>query len=84
MSNVGNLQRRGRHRRHHHRFAAGQRARHGGPPRRSSRAFGSSIADDPSVRALVLTCAGRTFVSGAHITEFGTEKALARARTSAT
>ena len=26
---------------------------------------------DPSVRAVVLTCAGRTFISGADVTEFG-------------
>lgn len=29
------------------------------------------LRDDPSVSAIVLTCAGRTFVAGADITEFG-------------
>jgi 3-hydroxyacyl-CoA dehydrogenase len=36
------------------------------------------LRDDRAVAAVVLTCAGRTFVSGADITEFGTPKALAR------
>ena len=30
-----------------------------------------SAADDPQVKAIVLTCAGRTFIAGADITEFG-------------
>ena len=34
------------------------------------KAFGT-LRDDPSVAAIVLTCAGRTFVAGADITEFG-------------
>ena len=33
--------------------------------------------DDASVEGVVLACAGRTFVSGADISEFGSEKALA-------
>ncbi|MEO3386219.1 3-hydroxyacyl-CoA dehydrogenase NAD-binding domain-containing protein [Mesorhizobium sp. CAU 1741] len=33
--------------------------------------------DDASVEGIVLACAGRTFVSGADITEFGSPKALA-------
>lgn len=33
--------------------------------------------DDASVKGVVLACAGRTFVSGADISEFGSEKALA-------
>jgi 3-hydroxyacyl-CoA dehydrogenase len=33
--------------------------------------------DDASVEAVVIACAGRTFVSGADISEFGSEKALA-------
>ena len=33
--------------------------------------------DDGGVKAIVIACAGRTFVSGADITEFGTPKALA-------
>ncbi|MEP4860872.1 MAG: enoyl-CoA hydratase/isomerase family protein, partial [Alphaproteobacteria bacterium] len=36
------------------------------------------LRDDDGVRGLVLACAGRTFVSGADITEFGTPKALER------
>ncbi|WP_157016988.1 3-hydroxyacyl-CoA dehydrogenase NAD-binding domain-containing protein [Mesorhizobium xinjiangense] len=36
------------------------------------------LRDDPSVAGLVLACAGRSFVSGADITEFGTPKALER------
>ena len=31
----------------------------------------TSAAADPQVQAIVLTCAGRTFVAGADITEFG-------------
>jgi 3-hydroxyacyl-CoA dehydrogenase len=30
-----------------------------------------AAADDPQVKAIVLTCAGRTFIAGADITEFG-------------
>ena len=30
-----------------------------------------SLRDDPSVAAIVIACAGRTFVAGADITEFG-------------
>src|SRR6187402_2844175 len=30
-----------------------------------------TLRDDPSVSAIVLACAGRTFVAGADITEFG-------------
>ncbi|MEQ8296846.1 MAG: 3-hydroxyacyl-CoA dehydrogenase NAD-binding domain-containing protein [Nitratireductor sp.] len=37
-----------------------------------------ALRDDDGVRGLVLACAGRTFVSGADITEFGTPKALER------
>ncbi|MVA99524.1 3-hydroxyacyl-CoA dehydrogenase [Nitratireductor sp. CAU 1489] len=37
-----------------------------------------ALRDDEAVRGLVLACAGRTFVSGADITEFGTPKALER------
>ena len=37
----------------------------------------SEARDDASVDGIVLVCAGRTFVSGADITEFGTDKALA-------
>ncbi|MHB2266135.1 3-hydroxyacyl-CoA dehydrogenase NAD-binding domain-containing protein [Aliihoeflea sp. PC F10.4] len=33
--------------------------------------------DDDAIKAVVIACAGRTFVSGADISEFGTEKALA-------
>src|SRR5690606_4002800 len=33
--------------------------------------------DDASVEGIVIACAGRTFISGADITEFGTPKALA-------
>ncbi len=33
--------------------------------------------DDDGVKAIVITCAGRTFISGADITEFGSPKALA-------
>ena len=32
--------------------------------------------DDAAVAGIVIACAGRTFVSGADITEFGTSKAL--------
>ncbi|MEX0404650.1 3-hydroxyacyl-CoA dehydrogenase NAD-binding domain-containing protein [Aquibium sp. LZ166] len=35
------------------------------------------LRDDASVRGVVLACAGRTFVAGADITEFGTPKATA-------
>ena len=35
------------------------------------------VRDDASVEGIVLACAGRTFVSGADITEFGSDKALA-------
>ena len=35
------------------------------------------LRDDHAVKAVVVTCAGRTFVSGADITEFSTPKALA-------
>ncbi len=38
----------------------------------------TQLRDDASVAGLVLTCAGRSFVSGADITEFGTPKALER------
>ena len=34
------------------------------------------LRDDPTAAAIVIACAGRTFVSGADITEFGTPKAL--------
>lgn len=34
------------------------------------------LSDDAGVAAIVLACAGRTFVSGADITEFGTPKQL--------
>ena len=34
--------------------------------------------DDDAVKGIVVACAGRTFISGADITEFGTDKALAR------
>ncbi|MBE0693134.1 MAG: enoyl-CoA hydratase/isomerase family protein [Aquamicrobium sp.] len=34
--------------------------------------------DDAAVKGIVIACAGRTFVSGADITEFGTERALAK------
>ncbi len=37
----------------------------------------TQLAGDNSVAAIVLACAGRTFVAGADITEFGTDKALA-------
>jgi 3-hydroxyacyl-CoA dehydrogenase len=37
----------------------------------------AQLNGDNSVAAIVLACAGRTFVAGADITEFGTEKALA-------
>jgi len=30
-----------------------------------------AAADDPQIKAIVLTCAGRTFIAGADITEFG-------------
>ena len=33
---------------------------------------------DAAVKGIVIACAGRTFVSGADITEFGTERALAK------
>ena len=36
-----------------------------------------ALREDPGVDAIVISCAGRTFVSGADITEFGTAKALA-------
>lgn len=36
-----------------------------------------ALREDPGVDAIVISCAGRTFVSGADITEFGTPKALA-------
>jgi len=36
-----------------------------------------TLRDDAGVEAIVIACAGRTFVSGADITEFGTPKALA-------
>jgi 3-hydroxyacyl-CoA dehydrogenase len=36
----------------------------------------TELRDDASVAAIVIACAGRTFVSGADITEFGTPKAL--------
>ena len=38
-------------------------------------ALKTALADD-AVKAIVIACAGRTFVAGADITEFGTEKAL--------
>ncbi len=34
-----------------------------------------ALRDDPSAEAIVIACAGRTFVSGADISEFGTERA---------
>jgi 3-hydroxyacyl-CoA dehydrogenase len=37
-----------------------------------------TLGTDNGVKAIVITCAGRTFVSGADITEFGTPKALER------
>lgn len=36
----------------------------------------TELRDDASVAAIVIACAGRTFISGADITEFGTPKAL--------
>ena len=36
-----------------------------------------ALREDAGVNAIVIACAGRTFVSGADITEFGTPKALA-------
>jgi hypothetical protein len=33
--------------------------------------------DDDAVEGIVIACAGRTFVSGADISEFGTDKAMA-------
>ncbi|HRP80029.1 MAG TPA: enoyl-CoA hydratase/isomerase family protein, partial [Aquamicrobium sp.] len=33
--------------------------------------------DDDAVKGIVIACAGRTFVSGADISEFGTDKAMA-------
>src|SRR5690606_10931135 len=35
----------------------------------------AALRDDASVAAIVVACAGRTFVSGADITEFGTARA---------
>ncbi|TKT80963.1 3-hydroxyacyl-CoA dehydrogenase NAD-binding domain-containing protein [Aquamicrobium sp. LC103] len=37
-----------------------------------------ALRDDETASAIVITCAGRTFVSGADITEFGTPKQLQR------
>ena len=31
----------------------------------------AALRDDPATRAIVIACAGRTFVAGADITEFG-------------
>ena len=36
----------------------------------------TELRDDASVAAVVIACGGRTFISGADITEFGTPKAL--------
>src|SRR5690606_31320011 len=38
----------------------------------------AELDGDASIQAIVLACAGRTFVSGADISEFGTEVALAK------
>ncbi len=35
-----------------------------------------TLGTDPAVKAIVIACAGRTFVAGADITEFGTPRAL--------
>jgi UDP-N-acetylmuramyl tripeptide synthase len=37
----------------------------------------TELRDDAGTKAIVIACAGRTFISGADITEFGTPKALA-------
>lgn len=38
----------------------------------------STVENDASVEAVVIACAGRTFISGADISEFGTPKAMAK------
>ena len=40
-----------------------------------------AIRDDPTVRAMLLNGAGRTFCAGADLTEFGTAPSVAVART---
>lgn len=37
-----------------------------------------TVRNDETVEAVIITCAGRTFISGADISEFGTEKSSAK------
>ena len=58
-----------RHRHHHHRQSAGQRAVL--PRAGAADAARSSRSRRHELRAIVLVCAGRTFIAGADINEFG-------------
>ena len=54
----------------HGRQPSGQRAECGCSPRHS-RTTSTRRSPIPQCKAIVLTCAGRTFIAGADITEFG-------------